>query len=84
MVSLANKILLVEDLMASEMAIVVAEFLEKSPRRILKSVFLRESDRSGDLSKEPELVEGVKIAVSRGGSLVLRLSGRMIFKVLIG
>ena len=63
-------------LMVSVIAIVVAEFLEKSPMKILKSVFLIVSVRMLDFANEPVSVEGVKIILSSGGSLSLITSGR--------
>lgn len=62
--------------MASLRAIAVAEFLEKSPARSVKSPVFRQARRSLDLAKEPLLVEGAKIIFGRGGSWPRRMSGR--------
>ena len=54
--------------MASPMAMAVAEFLEKSPAKIVKSPSFRLERRSLDLAKEPLLVEGAKTRFGSGGS----------------
>ena len=67
-----------------DMAMAVSEFLERSP-------IMRESPedscalaRSGDFAKEPDSVEGVKMKFDRGGSLDLRVSGRIVLTSLTG
>ena len=49
-----------EDLMAWVMAMQVAEFLEKSPARKVKSGVAKKLESSEELAKEPELVAGAK------------------------
>lgn len=63
----------------SQIATVVSEFLEKSPRKTEKSVVSSAEESSADFLKVPESVEGVKVKFGRGGRDCLRESGRMIF-----
>ncbi len=55
-------------MMASLRAMAVAEFLERSPARRVKSLVLSACRRSKDLAKEPLSVDGVKVMFGRGGS----------------
>lgn len=59
MVSLVSRVGLVVELMVSIMAIAVAEFLEKSPKKRFNSVV--ELSKAEEEVKEPEVVEGVKV-----------------------
>lgn len=61
---------------ASLRAMAVAEFLEKSPARMVKSLVFRPERRSPDLAKEPLLVDGANMMFGRGGSWPRRASGR--------
>lgn len=72
------------DLTVSIRAMVVAEFLEKSPINRLDAEFVHALRNSGDLAKEPESVLGVKVIFDRGGSEPRRLSGRTSWTVLSG
>ena len=66
-----------EFLIASARAMVVAEFLERSPMRMEKSAFLRCSDSSSDFASEPESVDGNRLSPGRLlGNLFLSASGR--------
>lgn len=58
--SLVMRMGLEEDLMASVMAMQVAEFLERSPARKVKSGVVKKLVSSGEVAKEPELVAGAK------------------------
>ena len=83
-VSRANIVGLSDDFNASAMAIQVAEFLEKSPNRILKSEFFKALSRISDLAKEPDSVELAKTKFGSGGSLFFKLSGNIMLRSLIG
>lgn len=54
--------------MASLRAMAVAEFLERSPARRVKSPVFTLERRLKDLAKEPLSVEGAKVMFGRGGS----------------
>lgn len=71
-------------LMVSEMAIVVAEFLEKSPMSNARSASEMAAINSGDLSKEPEIVDFVYTNSDRGGSFDFSASGRTVRTSFIG
>ena len=71
-------------LMASEIATQVAEFLDKSPTKIEESAEPTKSFRSGDLSNEPESVEGRKAISGKGGTLFFRVLGSRMLSFLIG
>ena len=74
----------VVDLMASDKATEVAEFLETSPTIIVKSAESRKSFKSGDLSIEPDSVAGRKVMSGSGGTLDFREAGKRKFSFLIG
>ena len=75
-VSLAQTVGFSLFLRASAIATAVAEFLEKSPASKVISASLTAAFNSGDLSKEPVVVDLVKKMSGRDGILLFKLSGR--------
>lgn len=71
-------------LMASATATQVALFLDKSPIKSEAPPEATKSQRSGDLSKEPESVAGRKLISGKGGTFDLSDSGSKMFSCLIG
>lgn len=70
--------------MASLIAMAVEEFLERSPARMVKSSEIKALLSSGDLAKEPLLVEGVKLRLVIGGSCPRSASGKKIWTFCMG
>ena len=69
---------------ASVIAIAVAEFLEKSPARRVRSVSLMAAVSVADLANEPDSVLFAKLTLGRTGSLPCRASGRSRRRSFIG
>lgn len=74
-VSRVKSTFLVEFLIASEIAMAVAEFLERSPIKIEKSAASTYSVMALDLAKEPDSVLLKKLTPGIGGILPRRASG---------
>lgn len=70
--------------MASARAMVVAEFLERSPMKRAASGSARAARSAGERSKEPLAVEGKKVRLGSGGSLGRRASGSRVATVWMG
>lgn len=84
MLSRVKTVRLVLFLSASEIAMLVALFLDKSPMKSETSAEAVRLFKRGDLSKEPDSVAGRNDNSGSGGTLDLRLSGNKMLRFLTG